>query len=211
MFTALEAYITSLAAILPLPAFAFVASFIEELVAPIPSPFVLLITGAAAKVQLLSLGEMMVLILIATAGKTIGAVCVYAIARYMGDAIFERFPNLLGITRADVAALGARFRGTARDYVLFSTLRALPIVPSVLLSVGGGILKLPLRLFITATILGTIVRDALYFYAGYVGTQAFARIIDTSSRLEDYVMLGALFLCALVVWRLRRAKSLSSK
>lgn len=191
MFASLEQQIIALAQVVPLPGFVFVASFIEEVVAPIPSPLVMLVAGALAKAQELGLGDMGLLILIATIGKTMGALCVYGIASTAEDIIVKRFPRFFGITRSDVEALRTKLSGTARDYLILTLLRALPIVPSVLVSAGGGLLKLPLRLFITTTLLGTVIRDGLYLYAGYVGTQTLVRIVDASARIEDYVLVFA--------------------
>jgi membrane protein DedA with SNARE-associated domain len=188
MLSILEEKVLALATEIPLTAFAFVASFIEEVVAPIPSPMVMLVTGSFARVQNLHFGEIAFVILIATCGKTLGALCVYGIAAKAEGVVLGRFSRFFGLTQADVTNFGKKLQGTMRDYVLLTVLRALPIVPSVLLSAGGGLLKLHLRLFITTTFLGTILRDSLYLYVGYVGTQALERLLHTSSRIEDYVL-----------------------
>lgn len=191
MFTTLEQQLLNLATEIPLVGFAFVASFIEEIVAPIPSPVVMLVTGSLAQVQSFGVEEMVFLVLVATCGKTLGALLVYGIAAKGEDLVFRRASGFFGITHADVVRLGAKLSGTPKDYVLLTVLRALPIVPSVLVSAGGGFLKLPLRLFVVTTFLGTIVRDSLYLYAGYVGTEMLAHIVHTSAKIEDYVLFGA--------------------
>ena len=191
MFSALEQHLLSLATEIPLAGFAFVASFIEEVVAPIPSPVVMLVTGSLAQVQSLGIGEIIFVILVATCGKTLGALIVYGIAAKAEGFVFRRASGFFGVTHADVARLGAKLSGTARDYVFLTVLRALPIVPSVLVSAGGGFLKLPLRLFMVTTFLGTILRDSLYLYAGYVGTEMLTHIVHTSAKIEDYILFGA--------------------
>ncbi len=201
MLHALEAQLLNLATEIPLAGFAFVASFVEEVVAPIPSPVVMLVTGALAQVQLLGIGEIAYLLLVATCGKTLGALLVYRIATKAEGLVFKRKAGFFGVTHEEVIRFGAKLSGTVRDYVFLTVLRALPIVPSVLISAGGGFLRLPLRLFAITTFLGTIIRDSLYLYAGYVGTEVLAHIVHASARIEDYVLFGAALITGVLLAR----------
>lgn len=201
MFSALEQHLLSLATEIPLAGFAFVASFIEEVVAPIPSPVVMLVTGSLAQVQSLGIGEIIFVILVATCGKTLGALVVYGIAAKAENFVLGRATRFFGVTHKDVARLRAKLSGTPRDYVLLTVLRALPIVPSVLVSAGGGLLKIPIRLFVASTFIGTVVRDSLYIYAGYAGVTVLHNVVHTSAKIEDYVLVGVVLVVGVLLLR----------
>lgn len=209
MFSALEAWLLSLAETLPLPVFAAVASFLEEIVAPIPSGPVMLITGSLASIQEYSLFLLLVLAFVAAIGKLAGSLVVYAIADKAEDVFSGRFGKFFGVSPSDLERLGARFGNGLRDYVLFTVLRALPIVPSVVLSLGGGALKLPLPLFITGTLIGSTIRDAFFLYFGYLGYQETMRFLTDLDRIESILLYGsaaivvALFI-GLFIWHQRR-------
>lgn len=199
MFSALEQLLISYVSVFPLEVFAFVASFIEEVIAPIPSPTVMVITGTFAAIQGRLLLGLVPLILFATVGKTIGAVIVYYIADKGEDIILKKFGRFLGISHEEVESFGKKLTGGMRDYAVLTFLRALPIMPSAIVSVGSGLLKVPLRMFVISTFIGTIFRDSFYLYAGYVGAKALTSLIETSSTIESNVESAAIVLILVAV------------
>ncbi len=211
MFAALEAQVMSLIHVVPLSWFAFLASFIEEVIAPIPSPFVMVTVGAFAKVQEMPLLALLLLAVIGALGKTFGALCVYWVADKAEDFLLGRHARFFGVTHAEVEKFGKRFIGTPRDYALMIFLRSLPIMPSALVSIGSGLLKLPLPLFITGTFIGTIIRDGMYLYVGYVGTTAFHRMVVASKHAEDFILVAVLVVaCGFFgAWYIRKKRSIS--
>jgi membrane protein DedA with SNARE-associated domain len=211
MFTALETHLIALIHILPLPWFALCASFIEEVIVPIPSPFIMLTAGSVARLQGISGGEIALLAFIGAVGKTVGALCIYWIADKAEDLLLGKYSRFFGVTHRDVERLGARFSGTPRDYALMIFFRSLPVVPSALVSIGSGLLKLPLPLFVAGTFIGTIIRDGIYLYVGYAGTETLHRIIIASKNVEDMMLLAALLgICAVcALWYLRKRRSIS--
>lgn len=190
MFTHLEEILLSFANTLPLEVFAFVASIIEEIIAPIPSPTVMVVTGSFASVQGYTYLGLILLACIGALGKTVGAFVVYTITDKAEDVIMGKFGRFFDITHEDVEKFGKRLHGGVRDYFVLTLLRALPFVPSVLISVGSGLIKVPLPVFITSTFLGTIIRDGFYLYAGFVGAEIFTRLISASTNIESYIEYG---------------------
>lgn len=190
MFAYLEAQVLSLATLLPLPVFAALSSFIEEIVAPIPSGPVMLVMGSLAQVQGYSLLALFGLVLTATFGKLCGALVVYVIADKAEDILTGRFARFFGVTHAQIEAFGTRLGNGWRDYVLLTLLRTLPFVPSIVVSFGAGALKIPLRLFIIATIIGTILRDSFFLYLGYAGITAAEGLIERFSTIESMLQIA---------------------
>jgi len=189
MFTYLESVLISFASTLSLPSFVFIASFVEEVIAPIPSPTVMVLAGSFAKVQEYSLFMLLPLAVIGAMGKTIGAVVVYFITDKAEDVVMNKFGNFFNVTHEDVENFGKKLGKGMKDYVILTTLRALPFMPSVVVSVGSGLLKVPMKLFVISTFLGTIIRDGIYLYTGYIGTQALMVFVQESTHFETYVKI----------------------
>jgi membrane protein DedA with SNARE-associated domain len=191
MFAYLESLLISLAGSVSLPVFAFFASFTEELIAPIPSPSIMLITGSLASLQGYMPSSLLSFALIGALGKTLGALCVYMIADKAENLIMTKFERYFGVTHEDIERLGSKLGRGIRDYAVLTLTRALPFIPSVVVSVGSGILKIPIRVFVVTTLLGTIVRDGFYIYAGYIGLEMLKNIIDFSTHIEAYLEYAA--------------------
>ena len=189
MFSHLESIIMSFAHTLPLEVFVLVASFVEEVIAPIPSPAVMVLAGSLAKIQEYGVYALILLSIIGAIGKTMGALVVYIITDKAEDMVMNKFGAFFNVTRDDVVRLGNKLGNGPRDYIFMTLVRAFPFVPSVVVSVGSGLLKVRLPLFIISTFIGTIVRDGFYLYAGYVGVQLFALLITHSAKIEDGIVL----------------------
>lgn len=171
--------------------FVFIASIIEEVIAPIPSPTVMVVAGSVAQLQERALFFLVPLAIIGALGKVIGALFVYVISDKAEDFVLRRFGNFFNVSHEDVEAFGKKLGNGKRDYVLLTVLRALPFIPSVLLSVGSGVLKIPLPLFIFSTFFGTIIRDGFYLYAGFVGTEILSAFVTQTTHMETYVEVFA--------------------
>ncbi|MFZ2253122.1 MAG: VTT domain-containing protein [Minisyncoccia bacterium] len=211
MFTYLETVLLSFMKILPLEGFVFVASVIEEIIAPIPSPTVMMLSGSLAQFQGRTLYLLIPLALIGACGKTLGALVVYFLADRFEDVLMRRFGHFFNVSHEDVEAFGKKLGKGSRDYALLTLFRALPFVPSVLVSVGCGVLKVPLPIFITSTFLGTIFRDGFYLYAGFVGTKVLEEFIATSTHVEQYIEIWGALVVVGILARLyyMRKKALS--
>ena len=79
MFTYIETVLMSFVNILSLEVFVFVASIIEEVIAPIPSPTVMVVAGSVAQLQERALFFLIPLAIIGALGKVIGALFVYVL------------------------------------------------------------------------------------------------------------------------------------
>lgn len=210
MFHQLEIWLLSYAETLPLPLFAALASFAEEIIAPIPSGPVMLVTGSIASIQGYSLLLLAALALAAAFGKLLGSLVVYFVADKAEDLVTVRFAQFLGVTHTQIESFGKRLGNGWKDYAVLTLLRSLPFVPSALVSFGAGAVKVPLRPFIFATIVGSIVRDFTFLYFGYIGFGAAEELLARFSSWEDLfigalaVLLAALFVYLCVRWLRRR-------
>jgi membrane protein DedA with SNARE-associated domain len=197
--------IIPLAQTLPIPLFVMIASFVEEIFPPIPSPAFLLLAGALAQVQNYPPLALLGVALAAALGKTVGAIALYFLVDKAEDAIVGRWGRFLGLEPGDLEKVGSHLGHGARDYIVLTVLRATPFLPSSVISVGCGLLKLPLRLYITATIIGTMIRDSFFIVTGYLGLTAVTDLVgsETSLLVMFKLSLGAslLALGGYYLWR----------
>ena len=211
MFTQLEVYLLGLAHVLPIKVFVVVASFVEEVIAPIPSPTVMVLSGSIAQVQGYVLSGLLLLSVLGAVGKTIGALIIYGLSEKIGGAMITRFGKYFGIAYEDIQILGARLTGGFRDYLIMTGLRSLPVMPSSIVSVGSGLLKVRLRVYIVSTFIGTMIRDSFYLYVGYEGMDMLQALVNKSATLETVVeFLVLLGVIALIIF-LRLRKSTQTK
>jgi membrane protein DedA with SNARE-associated domain len=189
MIAYFEQILTYLSGHIPLFLFAPLASLLEEAIPPVPSPTIMMITGFLGLVQGYSIYGFIVLLLLGTLGKTIGAWIIYIIMDKVEDFLSTRFGKFVGLTHQDIEAFGARIGQGQRDYFILTFLRAVPIIPSTVLSVGGGLLKIPLRLFLFSTFVGSLFRNALFLYIGYLGTDIFESFVNKTNSAESFIQI----------------------
>ncbi len=210
MFESITSALVDLSGRMSVEWFTFVGSFIEEVVAPIPSPIVMTAAGSLANAQGHPMAYLLVLSLIGAAGKTLGALLVYGVSFYAGVFFVDRFGTFFGVTHADIEKLRAKLDGGVKDLLLVTFFRALPIMSSAVVSIGCGVLRIGFWTYLVATIVGTIVRDFFYLYVGYSGVDAYHALVDGFESVDDFTEL---IFAALVVgflgwmyWRKHKAK-----
>lgn len=190
MLESILRFIEQLSGYVPVELFAFIASFLEELIAPIPSPFVMTIAGSMAASQGSPFWYLLVIAMIAAAGKTIAAIIWYVIADKAEDVVLSRVGKYVGLTHKQVEHFGARFSGRKRDYITLFIIRATPIIPSAPISILAGFLSLPKKMFIITTYFGTIVRDFIYLYIGFSGIEAANTFIEGVEGISSWVTIA---------------------
>ena len=207
----LISFLEQLAANVPVELFAFLGSFIEELIAPIPSPVVMTLAGTMVKSNGSPFWYLFVVAVIASTGKTLAAIILYYLSDKSEDVILSRLGRYIGVSHKQVEHIGNRFQGTPRDYVTLFIIRSTPIIPSAPISLICGLIALPKKLFIISTFFGTIIRDFVYLYIGFTGLGAAEQIthgIEGASSVIT-VLLG-LIGAGIFAWILYR-KYFSSK
>jgi len=212
MFLYLEQVILSWVAHMPLPIFTPIASLIEEVIPPIPSPAITIVAGSMAQIQEYTTLGLVALIFLAAIGKTIGASFVYFVSDKVENFLMNgKVAGFIGITHEEIERFGKRLGRGWRDYIILTVLRALPIVPSVLVSVGAGLLKINLKLFVITTFIGSLIRGAIYVSLGYMGMTVVSSFVKSTATIESIVQVVAVLIIVLVLGYLYYKRGKNSK
>jgi membrane protein DedA with SNARE-associated domain len=203
----IETALAAFAQKVPVEWFTFLGSFVEEVVAPIPSPLIMTMAGSIAFSQKHDLTFLLWLSLIGAIGKTIGAWAIYVICEKLGEAVFGRFGRFLGVSNEDIEGVSRHFRGGWRDYLIMFVLRALPVMPTSPVSVVCGVIRVNIRAYVVGSFFGNLTRNLVYAYIGFAGVAAYASVLKGLSSAESVIQLFVLLLLVSVVawayWRRR--------
>lgn len=202
---ALINWLESLSQQVPVTWFVFIGAMVEEILAPIPSPLVMMLAGSIAANQGSSLLFILLLATIGAFSKTIGSVIIYFIADKFEDILIGKFGKFLGVSSDDTEGLGKFLGEGKRDDIAIFLLRAVPVMPTAPVSVIAGLIKINLRTYIFSTFFGLIVRNSIYLYLGYSSIAALESLSEGFDSLEKigYLLL-AVFAGFALLWLYRK-------
>ncbi|MFZ1721027.1 MAG: VTT domain-containing protein [Microgenomates group bacterium] len=185
--------------------FVFIGAIVEEVIAPIPSPLVMMLGGSVAAGQGRPMIFILVLALIGALSKTIGSLVIYYISDKAEDVIIDKFGRFLGVSHSDTEGLGKFFGQGKRDDVAIFLMRALPVMPTAPVSVIAGLIKINLKTYLVSTFLGLIVRNLIYLYLGYTSIGALESLSEGFDSLEKigYLVLSV-FAGVVLLWMYRK-------
>ncbi|PIR38193.1 MAG: hypothetical protein COV34_01065 [Candidatus Zambryskibacteria bacterium CG10_big_fil_rev_8_21_14_0_10_42_12] len=202
--------------VLPLGPFGvFVASLIEEIIAPIPSALVMLGSGflfVDGSVALQSILRLVTHVAIPVAlGVAIGSLVVYSIARYAGTALLLKWGTIFGISESDVEKAHAYFKDSKRDDVAVFVARVIPVVPAVVIAVGAGLIEMPVVRYLVISVLGTFIRALILGAIGWQVGSVYTEYAMVIARWEKviWVMIGAILIYGIVRLYQRKQKNQS--
>ena len=174
----------------------FVASVIEEVVAPIPSALIMTMSGfllVSGPVATSSMGALIFKVAIPAAlGVTIGSYVIYFAARFGGKFLIEKWGKFIGLYWVDIEKLQNRLSGTRKDELLIGGARILPIVPSVAISAFCGILNMNVFKYFLITFVGVFFRGIILGVLGWQVGEVFEKYAKTISSIENMLLLSTI-------------------
>lgn len=201
------AWLENLANRIPIEFFALVGSFIEELIAPIPSPIIMTMAGSIAQTQGKVLPYLLVLAVMSSIAKTGAGWLLYFIADVAEDVFMTRFGKFFGVSHQEIERIGAYISGGWKDSVVLFLLRSIPVMPSSPISVTCGAIKINLRTFLVATFFGSIIRSFFFLYLGYTGLEASRNLMEGLDSLDTIFNIAfVVVLLGIFVWALYKRK-----
>lgn len=193
----------------------FVASFLEEIIAPIPSTLVVLGSSfLILKNNIITVNSVLMLltelILPASLGMTLGSILVYFIAYYAGVPFIKRWGKYLGLSCEDIKKTNHHFTKNRDNLILF-VLRAVPVVPSIAISAFCGFIRFNFSNYILYSFLGNLVRTTILGVIGWQFGRLYLSISQDISLLEELALI--IMISGLIVYIIfkRRKKLRNNK
>lgn len=171
--------------------------FVEELGVPLPLPgdalmLMLGITSLEGK------ANFWIVLLLACIFTWAGASILFFVAQHFGRPLLHRYQSYLRyihVTPEDVDAM-EHYMAHYGSWVLFVA-RLTPGLRT-LATIGAGVLGVPYRKFLTATMAGTIFWTAGYFWLGVLLGRRFADQIELI--FGNKLLMGGIFVLGLLMW-----------
>lgn len=174
----------------------FAASFIEEVIAPLPSALVMTTSGFLMVTGPISFSAIMALIfkvaIPVALGVTIGSYLIYFAARFGGKFIIDKWGKYIGLYWADVEKLKSRISGTKRDEIFIGIARAIPFAPNVAISAFCGILEMNVVKYFIISFTGTFFRAIALGILGWQVGNVYEKYAHTISSIEDTVLISTI-------------------
>jgi membrane protein DedA with SNARE-associated domain len=198
--------------IIPLGALGvFLASVIEEVIAPIPSSVVLLMSGFLFLTNTLGSefwGALVFKIFIpASVGMTLGSLFIYGLAYWLGRPFITRYGKWFGVEWQEVENVEKKFAEGPKDGIFIFVARAIPIIPSVVISAFAGVLRIPFRTYVVSSLLGIMVRVLVLALIGSQFGNLYLHYAELINQYENFVLIACIvLLAAFILYRKYRTK-----
>lgn len=174
---------------------------IEQVIVPIPSPLIPMAAGfLLIPKSVFSLAVLWNIFLKAALpfaiGSTIGSTMVYLVAWYGGKWLVDKFHRWFGFDWEDIEALEEKyFNGKSTDELLIFIFRAIPMVPSSLISAVCGAIRIKAWSYYPFTFLGLLVRGMVL---GFVGWKSGDALFKISGGLDKGEMVLSILILVLI-------------
>lgn len=145
----------------------FLAALTSEIVAPLPSP--LLLIGAAFFIKapfslVLLYKAIFYVVLPITLGSTLGAVVIYLVAFYGGKPVLEKFRKYLRFSWEDVEKFEKKMAEKNYDIFALFISRCIPLLPTTIANILAGLVRMNWFEYTVATFLGIFLRILLLLF-----------------------------------------------
>jgi membrane protein DedA with SNARE-associated domain len=182
------------------------ATLLEEVIAPIPSPLVPLTAGfflLPAEGSFLEIirHALFVIAFPVAFGVTLGSLAVYGIGYWGGKPLIEKSKKWIGLSWEDLEKAERKLTRGKSDEIALFILRVLPVIPGVAISGFCGIVRYPLKTFAVITFLGALVRAVALAVVGWYAGAVYAEYAEMVSKIENYVSAVVITLALLFAGR----------
>lgn len=165
----------------------FLAMFIEGILTPIPSEIIVPFAGYLAESGRFNL---VLVIIVASVGATIGAIVAYYLAKWLGRAVILKYGRYIGLNDNSLDKANAWFEKYGSYGVLIG--HALPGIRSII-SFPAGLADMDLKKFIIFTFIGATIWNTVLGSAGYMLGENYGQIEELFEAAHiDAIIIGAL-------------------
>ncbi len=186
-----EGWLLELSEKVSIELFVLTGGFLEEILAPIPSPLVLGTAGSLAEVAGNGFVYLVWVAVLASVAKLVASMILYFLVDKFEDVFMGRFGKFLGVSHEDVEKLGAKLgENLWVNFGVLFVLRATPVMSSAVVSVMSGFVKVNFKVYVLATFFGNILRNLFFIMVGYYGLESAGGLMEGMSSLESILKLA---------------------
>ncbi|MEN4017462.1 MAG: VTT domain-containing protein [Methanobacterium sp.] len=175
----------------------FLGSILEEIIAPIPSTAVIMGSSffimGNSQISFQAFEKLFLHIAIpAASGVTIGSLFIYGIVYEVGKPFVDRWGKYLGLSWEEIEKTEEKY--SEKNLIEFSlfTARALPIIPSVVISAFCGFIKFDIKKYLIITFSGTLIRAFILGFIAWQFGSLYKQIESQIAISEEIVLIGLL-------------------
>ena len=184
----------------------FLAGFLEEIIAIIPSSLVFLAAGA---LLVKSGGDILLFGILGAAGVTLGSFLIYALVYWGGEQVIVRYGKYFGLRWRDVEKFRDWFVASHFDEVILVGTRAIPVFSNTVISAFCGLIQLRPWPFAWTTFIGSVVRVGGLAYLGWLAGREYLKYSLQLEEMEKYLIIGfiaAVLIIILYIYEKRRKR-----
>ncbi|MCC7554109.1 MAG: VTT domain-containing protein [Methanobacteriaceae archaeon] len=186
----------------------FFGCIIEEIIAPIPSTIVILGSSIfileGKTISLLSFTKLVLEIsLPAALGMTLGSLLIYCLCYYLGKEFIVRWGKYFTISWEEIEKTQNKIEDEKRDLFLLVA-RAIPVIPSVVISAFCGVIRYDIKKYIIITFIGGFIRVTILGFLGWQFGNIYEQISGEISFIENIILI--LIVIFVVIWFIKRKK-----
>ena len=194
----------------------FAASFLEEIIVPIPSAAIMLASGALLLSEYNVIGkefflDFIQIVLWGTLGGSMGALIPYVVFYYGGEVALKKFGKFFGLDQSAPLKFIEKLRRLRYAGLYVLVLRSIPIVPNILLVSSCGIIKFSLWDFLVYFSFGGLIRNSLLVFLGWQAGASFLNKAEYIDGVSDLILkiICAVIVVAMLVFYIKRRELLS--
>jgi membrane protein DedA with SNARE-associated domain len=177
----------------------FFGVLIESVLAPIPSPLIIMAAGFIMLPANVSILEILIpliftITLPGAVASTLGSYIGYGIGYYGGKPLIKRFEWLLGVSWDELDKAAKYFQKGIKDEIIIFLARAIPIIPLSVFSALAGVLRFEIKKFTLFTFLGAMLRVFILGIIGWLMGSAYELAAQSIDSLEiiGYCLIAAM-------------------
>ncbi len=193
------------------------ASFTEEIIAPLPSPVIMTSAGFFILEGPFSYDFLFILVFLIAIpyaiGVTVGSFLFYGALYFFGERVVNKWGKWFGVSWDDIERLRGRMKRTYWDEGTLFFLRIVPLVPSVVLASMCGFIKMRLITYTLITLAGVSIRTCFFASLGWYLGETYRRHADRIAEIESIVAYTFLFLLSaflvfVLIYTQRRSRNM---
>lgn len=187
-------WLTQVANQVPMEVFVTLGAFLEEIIAPIPSPFIISTVALYGVAQQKSWVWFVLVTLLGSASKTFASYLIYFVSKKSEGWIGKKLTKVSGLSQKRIESFGARISSGFGGLVLLTFMRGFPLLPSLPITVLCGLIQIRTLPFILSTFIGTIFRYAVIMIPITIGLE-WLKALNT-----PFWVYGVLFVLAVIAY-----------